>query len=213
MISSAALVAFLATSVVLIAIPGPSVMFIIGRTLAEGRRAGILTVLFNSLGHTTWMIAVAFGLGQFLKLYPTALQAIQIVGAIYLGYLGVQTIRHRNDESRITASTEAKTPIGKLAREGFLVGFSNAKVAVFFMAVLPQFVSSGENFTIQFLILGFIFEVMGITGDILWALLAGTARNWIFAKGSRLHAITAIGGGIIFCLGLFLLFTSVINPN
>lgn len=208
MFTSAALIGFFATSLVLIAIPGPSVMFIVGRTLAEGRRAGILTVIFNSFGHTTWMLAVAFGLGELLKLYPMALQTVQVVGAIYLGYLGVQTVRHRNDKTAVQERTD-KLTLKRIAKEGYIVGFSNPKVAVFFMAVLPQFVTAGENFTLQFITLGVIFELMGIAGDSIYALAAGAARNWIFSKTGRLAAIGALGGSLITFLALVLLATAV----
>jgi len=211
MISSAALFAFLATSVVLIAIPGPSVMFIIGRTLADGKRAGLITVIFNSFGHTTWMLAVAFGLGEALKLYPAALEIVKYGGAIYLGYLGVQTFRQRASKAAIETRAATKVSFGKLAKEGFIVGFSNPKVAVFFMAVLPQFVEPGDNFTLQFLLLGVLFEIMGITGDAIYALMAGAARNWIFAKTKRLEQITATGGLLIVTLALVLLATSLVE--
>ncbi|MFM6979964.1 MAG: LysE family translocator [Micrococcales bacterium] len=210
MFETSSLIAFFATSLVLIAIPGPSVMFIIGRTLAEGRRAGILTVLFNSLGHTTWMFAVAFGLGEVLALYPMALQAIQIIGAIYLGYLGVQTIRHRETQSSISSKSNHLS-LGRIAKEGYIVGFSNPKVAVFFMAVLPQFVTAGDNFTLQFIVLGLIFEVMGIAGDTFYSLMSGAAREWIFSKSSRMSAIAAVGGSLIVGLGLILLVSSLIS--
>ena len=216
--SAPLLLGFLATAVTLVAIPGPSVMFIIGRTLSHGRRAGLLTVLFNSIGHTTWMLAVAFGLGTFLASIPAALHAIQILGALYLGYLGVQSIRHRNDDERELAKTNtempeggivrAKLPTFKIARDAFLVGFSNPKVAVFFFAVLPQFVDANANFTLQFLTLGIIFEIMGNLGDATYSLGASAARHWIFARSGRLATIVAVGGVLITGLAVFLLGTA-----
>lgn len=204
----ASLIAFFATSFVLVAVPGPGVMFVVGRTLAEGRKAGILTVLFNSLGHFTWMLAVAFGLGELLKLYPAALNFVQIIGAVYLGYLGIQTIRSRGDRIQVNESITF-TPLPKLAKEGYFVGFSNPKVVVFYIAVLPQFVNSAGNFTLQLLLLGLLFETMGITGDLLYSLLASAARDWIFAKSQRLSLIVASGGVLIVSLASFLLISSV----
>ncbi|MEY4499843.1 MAG: hypothetical protein RL319_831 [Actinomycetota bacterium] len=211
--STPLLLAFLATSFTLVAIPGPSVMFIIGRTLSHGRKAGLITVLFNSLGHSTWMLAVAFGLGAFLASIPSALHIIQVVGAIYLGYLGIQSIRHRkNDElqlaeknAEVEAGNKSSSPTWKIARDAYLIGFSNPKVAVFFFAVLPQFVEPGANFTLQFLVLGIIFEIMGNLGDAAYSLSASVARNWIFSKTGRLATIVGIGGILITGLAIFLL--------
>jgi threonine/homoserine/homoserine lactone efflux protein len=211
--SAPLLLAFLATSVTLVAIPGPSVMFIIGRTLSHGRKAGLLTVLFNSLGHSTWMLAVAFGLGAFLASIPAALHIIQIVGASYLGYLGIQSIRHRKNDELQLAEKNAEVDRGirsssstwKIARDAYLIGFSNPKVAVFFFAVLPQFVEPDANFTLQFLVLGIIFEIMGNLGDAAYSLSASVARNWIFSKTGRLAAIVGVGGILITGLAIFLL--------
>jgi len=215
--SAPLLLAFLATSVTLVAIPGPSVMFIIGRTLSHGRKAGLLTVLFNSLGHSTWMLAVAFGLGAFLASIPAALHVIQIVGASYLGYLGIQSIRHRkNDElqlaeknAEVDRGIRSSSPTWKIARDAYLIGFSNPKVAVFFFAVLPQFVEPDANFTLQFLVLGVIFEIMGNLGDAAYSLSASVARNWIFSKTGRLATIVGIGGILITGLAIFLLGSTI----
>ena len=217
--STPLLLGFLATAFTLVAIPGPSVMFIIGRTLSHGRKAGLLTVLFNSLGHTTWMLAVAFGLGTFLASIPSALHVIQIVGASYLGYLGIQSIRHRKGDELALAEKNAEADKGivatsstwKIARDAYLIGFSNPKVAVFFFAVLPQFVQPGANFTLQFLVLGIIFEIMGNLGDAAYSLSASVARNWIFARTGRLATIVGVGGILITGLALFLLGSTVIE--
>jgi threonine/homoserine/homoserine lactone efflux protein len=217
--NAAHLVGFFATALTLIAIPGPSVMFIIGRTLSDGRRAGLITVLFNSLGHTTWMLAVAFGLGAFLSSVPAALHLIQIIGAGYLGYLGIQSIRKRKGDEQTLANQNAgdqtasavKPSTRKIAREAFFVGLSNPKVAVFFFAVLPQFVDPGANFTLQFLTLGIIFEIMGNLGDATYSLGASVARQWIFARTGRLAAIIGTGGLLITALAVYLLTTSLVE--
>ena len=219
--SAPLLLGFLATAFTLVAIPGPSVMFIIGRTLSHGRRAGLLTVLFNSLGHSTWMLAVAFGLGGFLATIPAALHVIQLAGATYLGYLGIQSIRHRRSEESSLAEKNAATvdnpanlvqaSTWKIARDAYLIGFSNPKVAVFFFAVLPQFVDPGANFTLQFLTLGIIFEIMGNLGDAAYSLSASVARHWIFARTGRLATIVGFGGILITGLAAFLLGTTLLE--
>jgi threonine/homoserine/homoserine lactone efflux protein len=218
--SAPLLIGFLATAVTLVAIPGPSVMFIIGRTLSHGRRAGLLTVVFNSLGHSTWMLAVAFGLGAFLASIPAALHVIQIIGATYLGYLGVQSIRHRNaEEAELAAKNKSpeltahvsKFSNAKIARDAFFIGLSNPKVAVFFFAVLPQFVDPGANFTLQFLTLGILFEIMGNIGDAAYSLSASIARQWIFSRTGRLATIAGVGGVLISGLAVFLLGSALVE--
>ena len=218
--STPLLLGFIATAVTLVAIPGPSVMFIIGRTLSHGRKAGLVTVLFNSLGHSTWMLAVAFGLGTFLASIPAALNIIKVAGALYLGYLGIQSILHRKNDELKLAETNAEslssgekktTDTWKIARDAYLIGFSNPKVAVFFFAVLPQFVDPGANFTLQFLVLGIIFEIMGNLGDAAYSLSASVARNWIFSKSGRLASIVGVGGLLITGLAVFLLVTTFIE--
>ena len=218
--SAPLLIGFLATAFTLVAIPGPSVMFIIGRTLSHGRRAGLLTVLFNSLGHSTWMLAVAFGLGAFLASIPAALHVIQIIGATYLGYLGIQSIRHRNSEEAELAAKNKSPELTahvtkfsnfKIARDAFFIGLSNPKVAVFFFAVLPQFVDPGANFTLQFLTLGIIFEIMGNLGDAAYSLSASIARQWIFSRTGRLAMIVGVGGVLISGLAVFLLGSALVE--
>jgi threonine/homoserine/homoserine lactone efflux protein len=95
--------------------------------------------------------------------------------------------------------------VGKTLREAFIVGVSNPKTAVFFLAVLPQFVNySAGNLWFQMLVLGLIFEVLGIMGDMIYALAAGYARDWLAKNPRRLTVIITTGGAIIIALGLFL---------
>jgi threonine/homoserine/homoserine lactone efflux protein len=210
------LLGFLATAITLILIPGPSVMFIIGRTLSHGRAAGLLTAVFNAAGTSVWLLLVALGLGGVLSSMPAALVAIRIVGALYLGYLGVQSIRHRKgDEARMlaresaAASDTAETPGWKIARDAFLIGLSNPKVAVFFFAVLPQFIDAGANYALEMLTLGILFELMGVVGDSTYALTAAAARRWIFGKTGRVAAIVGTGGLLITGLAVYLVASGI----
>jgi threonine/homoserine/homoserine lactone efflux protein len=133
------LVAFVLASIVLIVIPGPGVLFVVGRSIALGRRAGVLSVLGNSLGNIPALLLVAFGVGAIVASSVVAFTAIKIVGAAYLVYLGVQAIRHRR--GRIEQGGRAPASVLTLLRQGFLVGMTNPKTIAFFVAVLPQFVA------------------------------------------------------------------------
>jgi threonine/homoserine/homoserine lactone efflux protein len=199
-------IAYVITSLAIILVPGPSVLFTIGRTLSLGRRQGLVTVVANALGTTTWLIAVCLGLGTLLGYWPWALFVIKIAGAIYLGYLGIGSIRHRHQStSEISATKEAPQKLATTWKQGYLVGVSNPKTAVFFTAVLPQFVNPAGNLTWQMLILGIVFEVLGILGDSSWVLAAAAARTWIFGKTNRLSGIVGTGGALILILAAILL--------
>lgn len=202
-----ALVTFIIASLVLIAIPGPSVMFSVGRSLALGKKFGVLTVLGNAMGTFVWIVLVAVGLGAVIASSEIAYQVIRYGGAAYLIYLGIMTIVHRHDKTPELGGNLKQQSVGKTLREAFIVGVSNPKTAVFFLAVLPQFVNySAGNLWFQMLVLGLIFEVLGIMGDMTYALAAGYARDWLARNPRRLTVIITTGGAIIITLGLFLAF-------
>lgn len=200
------LVAFVIASVVIIVIPGPSVLFVIGRSLALGRRAGVLSVVGNALGTVPAVLAVAFGVGAIVASSVAAFTVIKILGAAYLVWLGVQAIRHRHDhrteETRMPAST------GKLLRQGFIVGVTNPKTIAFFVAVLPQFVTpSAGPVWAQLLLLGLIFPTLALVCDTAWALAAGTARTWFARSPRRMSTLSGTGGVMMIGLGGTLAFT------
>lgn len=194
------LVAFIAASVVIIVIPGPSVLFVIGRSIALGRRAGVLSVVGNTLGTTPAVIAVAFGVGAIVASSIVAFTVLKIVGAIYLVWLGIQAIRHRN--ARATGAVARPTSSWTLLRQGFVVGLTNPKTIAFFVAVLPQFVAPQAGAVwVQMLVLGLTFLVLGLIGDSTWALAAGTARAWFARSPKRISALSGTGGVMMIGLG------------
>jgi len=202
----AAMITFLITALVIIVIPGPSVVFAIGRTLALGRSSGLVTVVANAAGTSVWVVGTAFGLYGLVSALPWLLEVIKIGGVIYLGYLGYKTIRgSKQQHANIMASSNTKKPLGQIFREGFLVGLSNPKTAVFFTAVLPQFINPAGNFVIQFLLLGLIFEVVGTISDAFYVLGAAAVRTWILNEPKRLHIIVMTGGFMILGVSIWLL--------
>ncbi len=197
--SFGALLAFSLASLVLIAIPGPSVLFVVGRSLALGRRGGMLSVLGNELGAVPLLTAVALGVGTIVAESVPVFTAIKVAGAAYLVYLGVQAIRHRK-QGMDGADEVGAVPDSsfKLIRQGFLVGVTNPKTIVFFVAVLPQFVDLHRGVVpVQMMILGLIFLVIAVICDSVWAIAAGTARAWFARSPKRLSAIRATGGGMM----------------
>lgn len=194
------LLAFMLTSLVLIVIPGPSVLFVIGRAIALGRRAGVLSVVGNALGTIPAIIAVAFGVGAIVASSIVAFTVIKIVGALYLVYLGIQAIRHRH--AHIPGIQQRPARTRTLLAEGFIVGLTNPKTIAFFVAVLPQFVDPAAGpVWVQLLMLGLVFEALALASDSIWALAAGTARAWFARSPRRISTLSATGGVMMIGLG------------
>lgn len=190
----AALLTFAALSAAIIAVPGPSVMFVIGRALALGRGAALLTVLGNAAGAYAQVVLVAVGLGAVLERSILAFTVVKYVGAAYLVWLGVQAIRHRAAPTEV--GDGAGQPAGRVLREGFVVGITNPKLIVFLSAFLPQFVATdGWAVPVQMLLLGVVFVAVALVLDSLWALGAATARE-VFVSSERGLTRLRLAGGL-----------------
>ncbi|MGW5877032.1 LysE family translocator [Nocardiopsis terrae] len=194
--------AFALTALVLVLVPGPSVLFVIGRSLSLGRLGGFLSVLGNALGMLPVIAAVSLGVGAIVAESLVVLTAVKLVGAAYLVHLGVQAIRHRNARTGADEAAVPRTPPSRVLREGFVVGATNPKTVVFLSAVLPQFVSYGAGaIPVQLALLGLVFVAVALAGDTVWALAAGTARSWFARDPGRLAHMGAGGGVMMIGLG------------
>jgi threonine/homoserine/homoserine lactone efflux protein len=212
--SFSSLAAFAAVSFAIIIIPGPSVMFVIGRALSLGRRAALVTVAGNAMGFYVQVVLVALGLGAVLESSVAVFTAIKLIGAAYLVWLGIQAIVHRRSNAELSTAVEADA-VGAVAThrslflDGFVVGVANPKTIVFFAAILPQFVQAGgAPAGVQMMALGVIFAVIALASDSAWGLAAGTARTWFVRSPRRLEAVGAFGGVAIVGLGVRLALTS-----
>jgi threonine/homoserine/homoserine lactone efflux protein len=197
--------AFVALVSVLIAIPGPSVLFTISRALTVGRRAALLTVAGNEMGLYVQVIAVAFGVGAVLERSAQILTAVKLAGAAYLVFLGVQAIRHRTSMAEALAAQVQPVTAPRAIRDGFAVGVANPKTIVFFVVGLPEFTSSAPGHLpvqAQMLILGALFPVIALVLDSVWATLAGSARQWFVRSPRRLALIGGAGGLVMIGLGV-----------
>jgi len=186
--------AFAVTATILVVIPGPSVLFTIGRALTIGRRGALLTVLGNALGMFVQVVAVAFGLAALIETSAHVYTAVKLLGAAYLVFLGVQAIRHR----RALVATDVQAPVirtRRVLREGFIVGLTNPKMIVFFAAALPQFIDrDAGHVPLQMGALGSIVPVVAMVCDSVWALAAGTARTWFAGSERRIERMSTVGG-------------------
>ncbi|NUU20342.1 MAG: LysE family translocator [Streptomycetaceae bacterium] len=205
MVSGDRLLAFAAMSFVLIVIPGPSVLFVVGRALAHGRRVALTSVLGNTLGAYTLVLAVALGVGPVVERSALVFTALKLAGAAYLVFLGVKAFRHRGrllgaaDED----SGDVRRGRGRVLWEGFVVGVTNPKTMVFFTAVLPQFVDRGQgHVVVQMLLLGLVFNVIAIAADSTWGMVAATARGWFARSPRRLSMVGGAGGVAMIGLGV-----------
>jgi threonine/homoserine/homoserine lactone efflux protein len=205
MVPASHVLAYAAIVAVLIAVPGPSVLFTISRALTVGRRAALLTVIGNEIGLCVQVGAVALGLGAVVERSAQVVTVIKYVGAAYLVYLGVQAIRHRRSMAEaIGAKVMPVRPL-RAVRDGFVVGVANPKSIVFFVVTLPEFISTGPGHlpvSAQMLILGGLFPVIAFFLDSAWAAVAGTVRQWLVRSPRRLALIGGTGGLVMIGLGV-----------
>ncbi|MFK8906153.1 LysE family translocator [Streptomyces sp. YS-3] len=205
MVSTGSILAFAAMSLLVIVIPGPSVLFVIGRALAHGRRVALATVVGNLLGSYLLVVAVAWGLGALVESSATVFMGVKLAGAVYLVHLGVQAFRHRKEMRAAVMAAPAGERRGDLrtVMDGVLVGVTNPKGVVFFAAVLPQFVDhSAGRVPLQMMVLGLVPVAIGMITDTLWGLGAAAARSWFARSDRRLSMVGGAGGLAMIGLGV-----------
>jgi threonine/homoserine/homoserine lactone efflux protein len=200
MISLEQLLTFALASVLLTLIPGPTVLFVVGRSLSLGRRAGLWSVVGNTLGLLPVVVAVALGVGALVAESVVVFTLVKVVGAVYLVYLGVQAFRQRGAEAHSEVPTARSTL--RVVRDGFVVGVTNPKSVVFLAAVLPQFVDhSAGGISGQLFALGLVFMTVALISDSGYAYAAGTARAWFSSSPRRLSRMQGTGGLMMIGLG------------
>jgi len=198
MISTSHLIGFTLASLVIIVIPGPGVLFVVGRALAHGRRSAIATAAGHAAGNYVVAACVAVGLGTLLQRSAQVFLGVKLAGALYLVFLGIQAFRHRNSlASAMSSSPAAGASEGwRAVRDGLVVGVTNPKSFILFGAILPQFVNRGAgNVPLQMLLLALISVCLGAASDIAWGLAASAVRSW-FARSPRRYALVGGAGGL-----------------
>lgn len=200
------LLAFTLTAAVIIVIPGPSVLFVVGRALASGRREAMLSVVGNALGEYFQVVAVAFGVGALAERSVTFFTALKLVGGLYLVYLGIKTFRERRSLAATFAAPLESRSKRRSFVQGVTVGVTNPKTVIFLAAILPQFVSrDAGNVPGQILLLGLVFAFIAIVSDTVWVLAAGGFRKWFARSPRRLSLVGGTGGLAIAAVGIGLL--------
>jgi threonine/homoserine/homoserine lactone efflux protein len=197
--------AFGLAALILIAIPGPSVVFVIGRALAYGRGVALATVVGNTTGLLLIVVLVALGLGAIVQESILVFTILKFVGAAYLVWLGIQAIRHRKGFTVSNVGVDGAPTMTwtRVIRQGFVVGVSNPKAFMIIGAVLPQFIDRGNgHIQTQMLLLGLIAVVIGLLSDSLWAVIASQLRAWFNASTKRGEAMGTVGGASMIGLGV-----------
>jgi threonine/homoserine/homoserine lactone efflux protein len=195
------LLVFATASFVLLITPGPAVLYIVTRSVDQGRIAGIVSTLGVGTGSLVHVFAAALGLSALLVSSATAFMVVKYLGAAYLIYLGLRKILEKNEHTEIEATQPQK--LSRIYRQGVIVNIFNPKLALFFLAFLPQFVDPARGVVAwQILLLGMIFVVLGIFSDSTYALMAGTAGNWLKTSKAFLFGQRYISGGIYIAMGI-----------
>ena len=211
MVIPSRLVEYIIAAMIIIFAPGPSVLFVIARAIAWGRKVAVFTVAGNVTGAFFLSSLVAFGLGPILSRSDLAYSAVQWGGGGYLVYLGISAIKARKIAAADMKSQGSVVPtFWRSARDGFWVGALNPKGLVFYAAVLPQFVDIERgNVTGHLLFLGALFSILAFISDGSWGLLAGTARAWLASDEKRLELLRVIGGCVMIILGLLVIASAL----
>jgi threonine/homoserine/homoserine lactone efflux protein len=199
-------IAFVVASILFIQVPGPSLLFTIGRALTVGRRDALLSVVGNALGITVQVFLIALGLAAVVTASATAYTVVKVAGASYVVWLGIQAIRHRADARAALTRPAPTTGRGRALRTGLVVGLTNPKTIVFFVAFLPQFVNAAAGHVgLQMALFGIVFGALATCSDSVWALAAAKARDWFARKPQRLDTLGATGGVMMIGLGATML--------
>lgn len=206
MFDAAKLTLFIAVSWALILAPGPDMFYVITRGMTHGRRAGMLSAVGVVCGILVHTIAAALGLTVIFQTSALAFLIVKYVGAVYLVYLGIKAWREKSAMGLQESSPSANSQ--QLFWQGVLSNVLNPKIAIFFLAFLPQFVDQGSSqVTLQLMILGMTFAFFGLCFLLAVGYSSGTLGNWIVRRPQYAQSLGRLSGGILIALGVRLALT------
>jgi threonine/homoserine/homoserine lactone efflux protein len=192
---------FILASVVLLLTPGPAVLYIVARSVDQGRRAGLVSVCAIEVGNFVHVIAATLGLSALLLSSALAFTIVKYLGAAYLVYLGLRKLFTR---AAVQATGNSRPQsLRRVFSQGVVVAALNPKTALFFVAFLPQFVDPSQGAIAgQMLVLGSLFVMLAIISDSMYALLAGSVGRWLKGSRSALRAERYLVGSVYIGLGV-----------
>jgi threonine/homoserine/homoserine lactone efflux protein len=201
MFDSHALLLFVAAGLLLNVTPGPDMLYVIARSLGQGRAAGLVSALGIAVGCFAHILAAAFGLTALLAAVPNAFDAVRLIGAGYLVWLGLRQLGlHRGHATTLHAPSPA--PLGRIFRQGVVTNMLNPKVALFFLAFLPQFVDPARgDAALQFLALGTLFDINGLL-VLTGVVLAASRLRGLFDGGRAQRTLERVMGAAFVALGV-----------
>ncbi|WP_103107913.1 LysE family translocator [Brevibacillus reuszeri] len=200
---------FIVAAATLLIIPGPAVFYIMARSIDQGKKAGLVSVLGVSLGGAVHVLAGAIGVSAILMTSATAFTIVKYLGAAYLIYLGCKTLFSTSDSSTSEIPKAPRKKLLKIFYESALVEVMNPKTALFFLAFFPQFISpSAGSVSVQFLLLGAIFIILAFISDGLYAFLAASIRKRVVGSNASPKLLNRMTGYLYIALGVFSAFAS-----
>ena len=200
---------FLSAALAINISPGPDLIYIVSRTIAQGRRIGLASSLGVCTGALVHIFAAALGLSAILTTSAMAFAVVKYIGAAYLFYLGIQTLRSKGISFDVKVKQENRTSVWKAFRQGVMVDVLNPKVAVFFMAFLPQFIRPELGHTsAQIIFLGLLVNMMGVAVESMVVLTAARTTGFFRSKPRVSVWLDRILGSVLIGLGLRLAFTN-----
>jgi len=207
-VTTGQLLGFGLASLVLIVVPGPGVLFVVGRALAHGRRTALATALGHAAGNYMVAACVAVGLGALLQRSVEAFVIVKIAGALYLIWLGVHAIRHRKSLADAMAVATPPREGWRAARDGAVVGLTNPKAYILFGATLPQFVNrAAGHVPEQMLLLALVSVAIGAVSDCSWGFAASAVRAWFARSPRRIEMVGGAGGLAMIGVGVTVAIT------
>ncbi len=208
MIDPGTLAVFAGASAALIAVPGPAVLYIVTRSIHQGRRAGVASVLGIEVGALVHVAAAAIGLSALLASSAVAFSVVKYAGAAYLIGLGLWTLLSGRGHREAETTRGSDVRLGRVFAQGILVNAFNPKVALFFLAFLPQFVDpDAAHPALQIGLLGLVFVAIALVLDLVWALAAGTAGGVLRRSQRFLHVQRYVSGSVYVALGVATAFS------
>jgi threonine/homoserine/homoserine lactone efflux protein len=201
MLEWSSLIVFMIAAAVLLVVPGPAVLYIVARSVNQGRLAGIVSALGIQIGTLFHIVAAALGVSAILVTSARAFQVVKFLGAAYLVYLGIRTLLDRKQPDALSASEPQE--LSRIFYQGVIVNLLNPKTALFFFAFLPQFADPARGpVALQILLLGVIFVTMAICSDSIYALLAGTIGRSLKSNLAVLRGQRYFAGFVYIALGV-----------
>ena len=201
MIAPDRLAFFVVAALALLLVPGPAVLYVVTRSIHQGRRAGLVSVLGIHLGTLVHVAAATAGLSALVVSSATAFTVVKLAGAAYLIGLGLWTLVSCKAEAEVALGGERR--LRRVFAQGVVVNVLNPKTALFFLAFLPQFVDPNRGHAaLQIAILGWTFAVLGMVTDSIWAIAAGTAGDVLRRSRGFAHTQRYVSGSVFVGLGV-----------